>query len=152
MPRDRRGSAGWSILETVVSAAIVTVLMAIAFPNFRTMSAPYVQRQTTQQIAAEFQRMRMRAIASNSRYKFAYDATNRVYSIQRETAPGSGNFTTEYRNQLPVGVTLGTISNGNPIFDTRGSLNANTNIPVSVTGGTHVRTVTINVLGQVSFS
>jgi Tfp pilus assembly protein FimT len=138
-------------METVVTAGIVTILMMIAFPSFRSMSAPFVLRQTEQQIAAEFQRMRMRAIASNTRYRFTYTSSTKTYTVDRETAAGSGTFTTEYRNALPTGASLGNIPT-TPIFDSRGMLNAATTIPVSVVGTSHVRTVSINVLGQISFS
>jgi hypothetical protein len=39
-----------------------------------------------------------------------------------------------------------------PIFDTRGMLNQNASIPVNVTNYSKTRTVTINVLGNVTIS
>ncbi|MGH7895343.1 MAG: GspH/FimT family pseudopilin [Candidatus Binatia bacterium] len=137
------------MLESVIASGLMIILMATAIPNFTTLGSSYNLRQTSHQIAAEFQRTRMRAIARNARYRFTYDASTRTYTVERESAPGI--FVAEYSNQLPTGVTLGTIATP-PIFDSRGMLNATTNIPVTVQGGTHTRTVTINVLGQVSFS
>jgi hypothetical protein len=46
---------------------------------------------------------------------------------------------------------LGTLTPGNPIFDTRGMLAANTSVPVTVTGA-GTKTVTINVLGRTTIN
>jgi Tfp pilus assembly protein FimT len=145
----RYGSEGFSVLEVVIASGLAIILLGIALPNFTTLGSAYNLRQATQQIATEFQKTRMRAIARNARYRFTYNASNRTYTIAREASPGT--FVTEYSNQLPAGITVGTIST-TPIFDGRGMLNATTSIPVTAQGGTHTRTVTINVLGQVSFS
>ena len=91
----------------------------------------------------------MRAITRNARYRFVYDSTAKSYTIDREGP--AGTWTTEFTNQLPTGAYM-TAPGTTPIFDTRGMLNATATIPVNVTGYTSTRTVTINVLGNVSIS
>ncbi len=118
-------------------------------PSFVQMRAPWMLRQTAQQVAAEFQKARMRAITRNSRYRFVYTSSTNTYTIDREVAAGS--WSTEFTNQLPTGATI-TAPATTPIFDTRGMLNATATIPVNVTGYGTTRTVTINVLGNVTIS
>jgi Tfp pilus assembly protein FimT len=129
--------------------ALSAILLMIAVPRFVQLKGPYVLRQTTQQIAGEFQKTRMRAIARNQRYRFQYTATNATYTIQREQAPGS--WVTESTGQLPTGASI-TVPNTIPMFDTRGMLNQTAAIPVTVSGYSSTKTVTINVLGNVTIS
>jgi Tfp pilus assembly protein FimT len=148
-PRSTRATRGRSILETLCAIGISSVLLMIAVPRFVQLKGPYVLRQTTQQIAGEFQKTRMRAIARNQRYRFQYTSTNATYRIQREQAPGS--WVTESTGQLPTGAAI-EMPNTTPIFDTRGMLNQTAAIPVTVAGYSSTKTVTINVLGNVSIS
>src|SRR4029079_18300175 len=129
--------------------AISTILVGIAGPRFVTMRAPWMLRQTAIKVASEFQKTRMRAITRNARYRFVYNSTAKTYTIDREGP--AGTWTTEFTNQLPSGAYM-TAPNTTPIFDTRGMLNAAATIPVNVTGYNTTRTVTINVLGNISIS
>jgi prepilin-type N-terminal cleavage/methylation domain-containing protein len=148
-PKCGRATRGYSIIEMLTAMALSTILLMVAVPRFVQLKGPYVLRQTTQQIAAEFQKTRMRAIARNQRYRFQYASTNQTYTIQREQAPGS--WVTESTGQLPTGATI-TMPGTTPIFDTRGMLNQTAAIPVTVSGYSSTKTVTINVLGNVTIS
>jgi Tfp pilus assembly protein FimT len=145
--RRDRSVSGLSLLELVSTMATFTVLAALALPRYDGMRGPYTLRQASHQIAAEFQKARMRAIARNARHRFTYDSTTRVYSLQRETGPNA--WVTEGSSQLPTGVTVTTLATP-PIFDTRGLLNAPLTITVNVQGHPVTRTVAINVLGHVT--
>ena len=92
----------------------------------------------------------MRAIARNARYRVAFDATARVYRVERETTPNT--FVAEGGVQtLPAGTTLTPADPANPVFDTRGMLGADVSVSVSMPGS-GTRTVTVNVLGQTTIS
>ena len=129
--------------------SISAILLAIGVPNFKALRGPWVLSQTAQQVAAEFQMARMRAITRNARYRFTYNTTTKVYTMDRETSPGA--WATERTNTLPTGASI-TAPGTTPIFDTRGMLNGTTTIPVNVQGYSKTRTVTINVLGNVTVS
>jgi Tfp pilus assembly protein FimT len=133
----------------VIAMSLSAMLLAIAVPRFAGLRGPYVLRHSAGQISAEFARARMQAIASNSRVRLTYTPATRTYTLEREV--GAGLWTRVYANQLPTGVSI-TFPVLTPIFDTRGMLNQNTTIPVSVQGYSHSRTVTINVLGNVTIS
>ena len=147
--RGTRGTRGHSIIEVLTAISISAILLAMAVPNFKGLRGPWVLSQTAQQVAAEFQMARMRAITRNARYRFSYDATAKMYSMQREVSPGA--WVAERTNTLPSGTSI-TPPGTMPIFDTRGMLNGTTTIPVNVQGYSKTRTVTINVLGNVTIS
>ena len=138
-------------METLTAIALMTILIGMAVPSFTGLRGPYMLRQTSSQIATEFQKARMRAIARNARYQLTYNASTLVYTISKENSAGSNTWTAEYSGQLPTGITISTIDIP-PIFDTRGMLNQGYTITVSAMGYPNTRTVTINVLGQVTIS
>jgi type IV fimbrial biogenesis protein FimT len=146
-----RGTRGRSLIEVLTAISLSAVLMAIAVPSFQGLRAPFALRQSSQQIAAEFSRARMRAIARNARYRLTYNSTAKTYQLERETTSGSNTWTMETANALPSIVSISGVDTP-PIFDTRGMLNQGVTISVSVAGYSKTRTVTINVLGQVTIS
>jgi hypothetical protein len=78
-----------------------------------------------------------------------FNAVTKSYTIERENL---GVFVAESAPQpLPAGAQLGTVTPGNPIFDTRGMLAADVMVPVTV-AGSGTRTVTINVLGKTTIN
>ena len=124
-------------------------MLAIGIPNFVRLRAPYSLSSATRQITADLQAARQRAIARNTRYRVTFSASTKSYTIERESA---GVFAPESAPQpLPRGAQLGTVTPGNPIFDTRGMLAADVSVPVTVTGS-GTRTVTINVLGKTTIN
>ena len=131
--------------------SLSAILLAMAVPNFAGLRSPYLLRQTSQQIAAEFGRARMRAIARNARIRMTYNPTTKTYQLERETTSGSNAWVSESANQMSTLVSLSGVPS-NPIFDARGMLNNPVSIGVSVQGYSKTRTVTINVLGQVTIS
>jgi len=140
----RRASRGLTLLEVLIATAMLATVLGIALPNFRGMRAPWALRTATNRIVADVQAARQRAIARNVRYRVTFTATG--YTVERETAPNT--WTTDGAAQsLPSTATIGTVTGGNPIFDSRGMLVGTVTIPVTVPmAGT--KTVTINVLGK----
>ena len=144
-----RGTRGRSILETITAIGISTILLGIGVPKFVELRGPWALQQTTEQVGAEFQKARMRAITRNQRYRFTSTASAKTYTIDAELT--AGNWTTEFRGQLPTGASI-TVPGTTPIFDTRGLLNQTAAIQVNMAGYATTRTVTINVLGNVTIS
>ena len=144
----RSGNRGASLLEVLTASAIMATLLGVGVPRVVTLRAPYALSGAVHQIAADLELARQRAIARNKRFRVNFSSGR--YVLEREEAPNS--FVADGATQmLPHGATLGTISPGNPIFDTRGMLTANTTIPVTVTGA-GTKTVTINVLGRTTIN
>ena len=148
MASDRRASArGASILDVIMAMAILASLLAIGVPRLSRLRAPWVMSSTTRQVAATLYAARMRAIARNAQYRVNFNAN--TYKLQRN----QGGVWIDDGNtlRLPTGVTMGTVSPSNPVFDPRGMLTPQTTVtvPISMTGYT-TRTVTTNVLGKVT--
>jgi len=114
------------------------------------LRAPYALSGAAHQIVGDLELARQRAIARNKRFRVNFNASAGSDVLEREEAPSS--FVADGATQkLPHGAVLGTVNPGNPIFDTRGMLAANTNVPVTVTGA-GTKTVTINVLGRTTIN
>ena len=142
-------SRGATLLDLLIASAILLLLFAIGIPTLSRLRSPYTLSSTTRQIAADLQAARLRAIAHNVRYRVKFVAAPASYTIEREQA---GSWVADSAPQpLPRGAQLGTVSPGNPIFDTRGMVASQVAIPVTVSGS-GTRTVTVNVLGKTTIS
>ncbi len=125
------------------------VLLAVGVPNLSRLRSPYALAGATRQIAADLQATRLRAIARNVSYRVNFDVAHGSYTIERSQA---GSWVADSAPQpLPRGTQLGTVSPGNPVFDTRGMLPAQVTVPITVSGSGS-RTVTVNVLGKTTIS
>jgi Type II transport protein GspH len=146
----RRGNRGASLFEVLTASAIMATVLGIGVPRVAMLRAPYALSGAAHQIVADIELARQRAIARNKRFRVNFSSVAGSYVLEREEAPNS--FVADGATQkLPHGATLGTVSPGNPIFDTRGMLAANTTVPVTVTGA-GTKTVTINVLGRTTIN
>jgi Tfp pilus assembly protein FimT len=148
MPARARRCRGSSLLELLTATTITLSLLAIGLPNLARMRAPYILNGATHQIEADMQVARQRAIARNARYRVTFGAAE--YTLQRETTPNTW-VTDGATQKLPAGASLGTVSPGNPIFDTRGMTTADVTVPVTV-AGSGTRTVAMNVLGRTTIN
>ena len=147
--RRHRKSRGTTLLDVVIASGIMLVLLAVGVPNLSRLRSPYALAGATRQIAADLQATRLRAIARNVSYRVNFDVAHGSYTIERSQA---GSWVADSAPQpLPSGAQLGTVSPGNPVFDTRGMLAAQVTVPVTVSGSGS-RTVTVNVLGKTTIS
>ena len=67
--------------------AIMGILAAIAFPNWRSLLPHYALNNSVRQIQSELHNIKMRAAAENTGFQLSYlqDATE--YTIQRDSKP-----------------------------------------------------------------
>jgi len=146
----RRASRGTTLLEILIATALFAVLLAIAIPSLARLRTPYALRSAANQIAADVQVARMRAIARNTGYRMVFDTTAMNYHFEQLGA--GNNWSVDSGNQmLPTGAQLTAVAGGNPSFNSRGILANQVTISVKVPGS-GTRTVTINVLGQTTIS
>jgi prepilin-type N-terminal cleavage/methylation domain-containing protein len=145
-----RQSAGFTLLEVLIATAILITVLGAGIPRLSRLRAPYALSGATRQIEAAMQATRLRAIARNTRYRVNFNSSAGTYTVQREVA---GTFVDEAggAQRLPAGATIGTVSPGNPVFDTRGMMAAQVSVPVTV-AGSGTRTVTTNVLGKTTIN
>jgi len=144
-----RRNAGYTLIEVLIATAIMGLLFAIGLPRLSRLRAPYAMAGATRQIAADIQAARQRAISRNTSYRVNFNAAAKTYRLERLvglawTADGAVQ-------RLPNGVNIGTITPGNPVFDSRGLGAGDVTIPLTATGATS-KTVVVNVLGRTTIS
>jgi prepilin-type N-terminal cleavage/methylation domain-containing protein len=144
-----RRNAGYTLIELLIAVAIMGLLFGIGLPRLSRLRAPYAMAGATRQIAADIVAARQRAISRNTSYRVNFNAAAKTYQLERLvglawTADGAVQ-------RLPNGVNIGTITPGNPVFDSRGLLAGDVTIPLTATGATS-RTVVVNVLGKTTIS
>jgi len=143
-PTPKRSCRGVSVLEGLVAIGLTGILAAVGIPTMTRLRAPYALSGAVHQVAADLQLARRRAIARNTRYRLNF-ASGSSYTIERETAPNTWAVDGSTQH-LPSGTSVGSVTPGNPVFDSRGMVPALVTIPVMRTGKTKV--ISLNVLGQ----
>lgn len=148
---------GFTLIEILVAIAIMSILLAIALPDWGPVLSSYRLSAAQRQVYADLQRARMRAIAENRRFRVKFFDATETYQIQRESTPGSGTYDTtwEAAKSLPPGVNVQT--DATITFQPRGTAdagsarlcnNAGGFINVCVGGTGRVRVATPTACGE----
>lgn len=144
-----RGPRGISLVELLATVTLVAVATGLALVSVGPALHMTAAQTATQQVASDLRLTRMKAIAQNTRFRVTFDTGDGEYTIEREMSPG--NFVAEEGPvELPTAASFA-INPSNPIFDTRGAVNAPTTITIAAPQA-RTRTVTISILGTVTES
>ncbi len=101
------GSAGFSLVETLVAMAILSVMFAMGMFYWQGRLTQNALRYGTFQVAADIRQAQEQAKSERYQYTVAFAAGATSYTIQRsDWATGGYNKTV----QLPSGVTTNTVS------------------------------------------
>jgi Tfp pilus assembly protein FimT len=134
----------------IAAVTVTTVAAGLALMSVGPMLHSASSRSGTQQLMADLRLTRMKAIAQNRRFRVVFDTSGETYRIEREE--GLGNFVAdEGPFDLPTAVDISNVDPSDPIFDSRGGVNAATTVTLAAPHGP-AHTVTINVLGRVTES
>ena len=110
---------GFTLIEILVTMAILTILGAFAVPQWGNLLAKYRLDSAARQVATELHGAKNRAMAQYRRFKLVFDSPT-TYTIQKEQTPGEGDYTaTSGDKSLPLGITVE--FNNTPVFQTRGN-------------------------------
>ena len=113
---------GFTLTEILVAMAIMSILAAIAIPNWSTLLPTYALSGAARQVQSELQKTKSRAVSENTAYRLVFSSTS--YSIERDT--GSGYQSAGENKPLPEGITLGSLSATTLSFTTGGGSNGGT--------------------------
>jgi len=91
---------GFTLIEIIVAMAIISILAAIAIPNWSTLLPTHALSGAARQVQSEFQKTKSRAVSENTVYRLVFSSTS--YSIERDT--GSGWQSTGENKPLPEGI------------------------------------------------
>jgi len=89
----RRGQHGLTLVEMVLTIAVVLIMAAASAPLANSALAQFRLKSAVTSVTGIIQSTRFQAISNGYIYKIAFDKTNHTYQISSDTT-GSGTFTT----------------------------------------------------------
>lgn len=153
--RDAR--AGYSLLELVLTLAILAVASAIAMPRYAASMDRYRADAAAQRVVADLGHARTRALAVSGIRTVVFDPALDQYAILEDVDidDGTGSYTVDLRGN-PYGGAVDTVSLDDPldgaddvltvIFDAYGNPDSGGTIVLHVGGST--RTVVLDEIGK----
>jgi len=123
---------GFTLIEILVTMAILTILGAFAVPQWGNLLSKYRLDSAARQVATELHGAKNRAMAQYRRFKLVFDSSTSTYTIQKEQNPGEGDYTAiSGSKSLPLGITVE--FNNTPVFQTRGNASPGATITLTNT-------------------
>jgi len=112
--RRRAAEQGFSLIELIVVIGLLGLIVLVGMPALDDWLERYRVRSAAQNLAADMQLQRMRAVSRNRQFRIAFDAANSQYTLFE--SDGGGGWTTidPTANTLPQGVTFSSTL-GDPI-------------------------------------
>ena len=108
---------GFTLTEIIVAMAIISILAAIALPNWSTLLPNYALNGAARQVQSELHKLKSRAVAENANFRLVFSGTS--YSIEKFSG---GSYTaTGDSKTLPEGITLAGTSDTPVGFTSRGT-------------------------------
>jgi prepilin-type N-terminal cleavage/methylation domain-containing protein len=81
---DCQSTVGFSVIELLVVLSLMAILLAIGIPASNKFLLSYQLNSAARRVQTELQNVKMRAVAENLGFQFAYSAGSGSYSIRRE--------------------------------------------------------------------
>lgn len=110
-------AGGFTLTEILVAMAIMSILAAIAVPNWSTLLPNYALNGAARQVQSELHKLKSRAVAENTNFRLIFSTTS--YTIERYS--GSSYAATGESRPLPDGITLAGTSDTTLGFTSRGT-------------------------------
>ena len=136
-------SRGFTIMELIITIAIIAIVAGIAYPSFSRMAVNGNLRTAARDIMSDIAGLKERAMAENTQYAVIFDTGNNNYSF-----PGmaSGKSPASFGPGIQLaGVAFG--AGTTVTFLTRGTLSQGGNIVLTNSRGS-TATITCNISGR----
>ncbi len=111
-----KAKSGYSLIELIVTLAVGAILVSIALPSWNKLLPSYQLDGSARQVYSELHSIKMRAVAENVGFQFAYSDGAASYSIKRDSS-------LVVTKPLPEGVII--TNAGAVSFSPRGTASAN---------------------------
>jgi len=155
-----RKVSGYSLVEVMITIAIIGVVAAIAIPSFKGLMPKLRLNNDTMILSNEVSLSRVRAIAKSVRFKVKFNTASNSYALQREiipTLPALPYFSTITTNNMSgskfVSVT-GFTDADEVIADTNGAMSVSFGgkgyITVKTPDGSIQKRVVVEPVGRVT--
>ena len=158
-PKRNSKARGFTILELVVTVALLAIVLLIAIPNFHRITVNSNLKTAARDLVADFNALRERALAENREYRLSFNGNQ--YTLEACTdattpcaawgPPPAGVATPKSPASIASDITLTSHFGGPVIFLTRGTVNQAGNV-VLTNGRVSTATITCNISGRTSVS
>jgi len=151
VPREMKNKSGFTLMELMITIAIISILAAIAIPNAISWRRNSQFTSAVREVKGNMERTRLFAIRSNAPADLVFvDGANSFTTVRRERVAGALNAIPQV-HQFDGGITLtSTFGGGTLSFNNRGLANPGTvtingpngltrNIVVVITGNSQVQ-------------
>ena len=81
---DFQSRGGFSLVELIAVLSLMTILLAIGIPASNKFLLSYQLNSAARRVQTELHNVKMRAVAENLSFQFAYTAESGSYSIRRD--------------------------------------------------------------------
>ncbi|MGD0624347.1 MAG: prepilin-type N-terminal cleavage/methylation domain-containing protein [Thermodesulfobacteriota bacterium] len=148
VPRRKKGirsaQKGFTLVESSIVVGILTIVAAIAIPEFRKMAVNGNLKAAARDLIADFSSLRRRAMSENTKFSVKFDVAQNNYMIQ---GAGTNRIKTpaHFGNDIMISnADFGGVSTIK--FHTRGTTSLGTVILTNIRSST--ATITTNITGR----
>lgn len=150
---------GFTVLEVIITLMLLAILLGIATLQLPPLLSQTALRDTTRQMVANLQYVRMKAISQNRRLRVTFRPGAEDYIVDKDEdgvwqrqllASHSAEAVTDATIPLPRGVRIAAVnSSGDIIFLPRGAVDGGISITLGTLSDTETRRVVVNLAGRV---
>ena len=87
--REGHSPKGFTLVEILVTIALIAIVAAIALPSFFGYSMNTNLKAAARNIQADFLELKERAIAESTAYRITFDTSGNTYTIEKGTETGA---------------------------------------------------------------
>jgi len=150
---DNSRRRGFTLVEIIIVIAVITIIAALAYPNFQGFMASRRLNGAARQVQGDLLAARMRSVSENREIKVKFINGNQYtmfYDYNNNGQVDTGE-AIETRDIHPVyyDVVITPVSGYAPLFYPRGTANTG---EITLTGTAGSKTVTVNTVGRVGIN